>query len=344
MNNSPHVEAALAAVDEDYYTLLPDGRLVTQSTVATAIAGMLGQLDVRPGMRVLEIGTGSGFSGALLSELVGSAGSVVSMDVVASLSERARDLHKGQGRTNVELVTGDGAAGAPDRGPFDRIVAWATPSLVPESWVAQASAGAVIVAPVEVTPWVKTSAILRAHLDAEGRLRGDELSSGRYVEMHDEVLDQWLVPPRGVDALFRASDDQAWWISAAWARKDVEGAVEVLRGFSERKLSRLRVLAEGESAEDLRACLYATRADEISVVGMGDSGGTLGYADATGFAVFAPGATGDVVHGGAVTAVERVGAWVDAWRQAGRPGYGSLRPVLKRVEGGWRVRAELAGG
>ncbi|MEV6818344.1 methyltransferase domain-containing protein [Nocardiopsis dassonvillei] len=343
MRNSPDVEAALAAVDEDYYTLRPDGNLVTQSTAATVIAAMLGQLDVRPGMRVLEIGTGSGFSGALLSELVGPAGSVVSMDVVASLSERARDLHKAQGRTNVELVTGDGAAGAPDRGPFDRIVAWATPSLVPESWVAQASAEAVIVAPVEVTPWVKTSAILRAHLDAEGRLRGDGLSSGRYVEMHGEVLDQWLVPPRGVDALFRASDDQVWWISAGWARTDRERAAEALRGFSEQEPSRLRVLAEGESVEDLRAWLYATRADEVSVVGVGDSGGALGYADATGFAVLAPGAVGDVVHGGAVTAVERVGAWVDAWREAGCPGYGSLRPVLKRVEGGWRVRAELAG-
>ncbi|MEV2276244.1 methyltransferase domain-containing protein [Nocardiopsis sp. NPDC049922] len=343
MAYSANVASALAAVDEDFYTLRPDGRLVTQSTVADLIARMLDQLDVRPGMRVLEIGTGSGFSGALLSELVGPTGSVVSMDVVADLSERARELHKAQGRVNVELITGDGAGGAPDHGPFDRIVAWATPEAVPEAWVAQSVPGAVIVTPVEVTPRVKSSVVLRAHVDAQGRLHGEELTQGRYVEMHDEVLDQWLVPPRGVDALVRSDGGPEWWIAAEWAKEDPEAATDALRTLSVLEPVRHRVLVEGESAGDFTAYLYATRADELSVVGMGAAGSGFGFADATGIAVLAPGVGGDVVHVGASGAVDRVRGWVDAWREAECPGHESLCPVLRRVEGGWRVRAALVG-
>lgn len=144
MGENTNVTAALAVVDEDYYTLRPDGNLVTQSTAVSAIAEILERLDVRAGARVLEIGTGSGFSSALLSELVGPAGSVVSVDVVAELTTRARELHAAQGRDNVTLVTGGGALGAPGKGDFDRIVAWTTPSLLPHAWVEQAASDTVI--------------------------------------------------------------------------------------------------------------------------------------------------------------------------------------------------------
>ena len=81
----------LAAVDEDFYTLRPDGSLVTQSTAAFAIAETLERLDVRPGTRVLEIGTGSGFSGALLSELVGPTSLLRCVSECGPLREQARN-------------------------------------------------------------------------------------------------------------------------------------------------------------------------------------------------------------------------------------------------------------
>src|SRR5690606_20388572 len=152
----PRVDAALAPVDEDAYTLKPDGSLVTQTTATPLIATTLDSMDLRPGMRVLEIGTGSGFSGALLGELVGASGTVVSVDVVPDLIARARTLHQQAGRTNVTLLAADGHQGAPDHAPFDRIVAWTTPELIPHTWVEQTRPGGLIIAPVELAGLVKT--------------------------------------------------------------------------------------------------------------------------------------------------------------------------------------------
>ncbi len=343
MGDHSNVTAALAAVDEDYYTLRPDGSLVTQSTAAGAIVETLGRLDVRTGMRVLEIGTGSGFSGALLSELVGPQGSVVSVDVVAGLSERARELHGSRGRTNVDLVTGDGALGAPGHGDFDRIVAWTTPRLLPGVWVEQVARGAVIVTPVELAPSVRTAAILRARVDPERGPEGEYLFAGRYVEMHGEELDQWLVPPRGVDALVCARDGRELWISAPWATEDGEAARRALKVVADGDTARVRVLEPGESAVDLTAYLYARHPEDISVVGLGGPAWGVGSADADGAAVFTAADAGSAVHGGGPAPLERVHAWVAEWREAGRPGYADLWPVLTRTDGGWRVRAELAG-
>lgn len=343
MGDKTNVTAALAAVDEDYYTLRPNGNLVTQSTAASAIAELLERLDVRAGMRVLEVGTGSGFSSALLSELVGPAGSVVSVDVVTELTTRALELHESQGRTNVALITGDGALGAPGKGDFDRVVAWTTPSLLPRAWVKQAAPNAVIVTPVELAPSVRSAAILRARVDPELGPEGVELFAGRYVEMHDVELEQWLVPPRGVDALVRSDDGLDLWISAPWAGRDGEAARGLLTMLANEGTTRAGVLEAGESAVDLTAYLYARRPEEVSVVGLGGPLWGVGYADPEGAAVFTAADTGSALHGGASRALEPLSVWVEDWRQQGRPGYPDLSPVLTREDRGWRVRAELAG-
>src|SRR5690606_17587587 len=123
----PRVDAALAAVDEDAYTLKPDGSLVTQTTATPLIATTLDSMDLRPGMRVLEIGTGSGFSGALLGELVGASGTVVSVDVDPGVIARARTRHQPAGRTSVSLLAPGVKQCAPCHSPFAPIVAWSTP-------------------------------------------------------------------------------------------------------------------------------------------------------------------------------------------------------------------------
>lgn len=342
MGENTTVTAALAVVDEDYYTLRPDGSLVTQSTAAFAIAETLERLDVRPGTRVLEIGTGSGFSGALLSELVGPTGRVVSVDVVPELGERARELHTSQGRTNIDLLTGDGALGAPGHGEFDRIVAWTTPRLLPEAWVEQAAPGAVVLTPVELAPSVRTAAILRARVDSGRGVEGLDLVAGRYVEMHAEELEQWSVPPRGVDARVGEKGRELW-VSAPWAERDGAAARRMLKVLVEGATTRTRVLEPEESTVDLVACLYARHPEDLSVLGLGGPDWGVGHADENGAAVFTAANDGCVVHGGSPRVFERIQGWVNEWRGAGRPGYADLRPVLTRVDGGWRVRAELEG-
>ncbi|WP_046471121.1 methyltransferase domain-containing protein [Allosalinactinospora lopnorensis] len=341
MEFSPAVRRALDAVDEDHYTRHPDGALVTQTTVGWLIASTLDELDVRSGMRVLEIGTGSGYSGALLAELVGEAGTVVSVDVMPDLVDRARERHHSQARSNIELLADDGRKGAPDCGPFDRVVAWATPDVIPQAWVEQAASEALLITPVQVTPLVKTSAVVKARITADGRLSGESLSSGGYVEMHDEVLTQWLVPPRGVDALVRDAEGTPWWFAAAWAADDEHAAETLLRSLQDARPSPRGPLTEREQAQDFVAYLYATCPDGLSVAGLGGSGWRVGYSDARGAALFDRGTRTDTVHVGGQRAPRILREWAEAWRGAGHPGYADMRPALHRVDSGWEVRPTL---
>ncbi|MEV0400192.1 hypothetical protein [Actinoallomurus sp. NPDC050550] len=104
---SPRVQAALDAVDEDTYTIRPDGNRVSQSSARQIIATMLDLLEVQHGHRVLEIGTETGYSTALLTQLVGDLGSVTSVEIDPALTARALGLLRREGRT-ADLVTGDG--------------------------------------------------------------------------------------------------------------------------------------------------------------------------------------------------------------------------------------------
>jgi protein-L-isoaspartate(D-aspartate) O-methyltransferase len=83
---------------------------------------MLTLLDLRPGQRVLEIGTGSGWSAAMAGHLVGSGGEVITVEIVPELAEQAAvSLHK-HGATNVTVREADGILGLEGEQPFDRIV------------------------------------------------------------------------------------------------------------------------------------------------------------------------------------------------------------------------------
>jgi protein-L-isoaspartate O-methyltransferase len=123
--------------------LLPDGEPLrvptSSSTMPSLMARMLEILDVQDGMRVLEIGTGTGYNAALLTHRLGSE-NVVSIDIDPTLVE-----HAGQRLTTLghrpHLATGDGAAGVPDHGPYDRIIATAAVHEIPTAWIHQLAPG-----------------------------------------------------------------------------------------------------------------------------------------------------------------------------------------------------------
>jgi protein-L-isoaspartate(D-aspartate) O-methyltransferase len=75
------VSVAINHVVRDRYLRTADGRQLPQTSTPELIATMLRLLDVQPGQRVLEVGTGSGYSTALLAHLVGAGGQVISLDV-----------------------------------------------------------------------------------------------------------------------------------------------------------------------------------------------------------------------------------------------------------------------
>ncbi|MFD7366892.1 protein-L-isoaspartate O-methyltransferase [Nocardiopsis alba] len=332
------VRDALASVSEDYYTRAEDGGLIRQSSSVEAITAMLERLDVHPGMRVLEIGTGSGFSGALLGELVGESGSVVSMDVVPDLVERAKGLHSRRGVGNIRVVTGDGVAGMPEQAPYDRLVAWAAGDRLHRTWADQCVTDAVLVVPITLAAVLRADAIVRARRTREGGLEADRLWSGGYVEMYPEELTQWLVPPRGVQAQATDAEGNPWWISGTWIdegdRHVAQRLVETL-AFEARVEGEL--LASGESCEDFRTYLYATASVGLSMIGLGARGWAPGHATAESAAVVL-GDGGLLTAGGPESALE-LKRRAEEWRSSGRPGAGSLIPTLEEVRDGWFVRS-----
>jgi protein-L-isoaspartate(D-aspartate) O-methyltransferase len=118
------------------------GQTISQPYIVAAMTELLapGADDV-----VLEVGTGSGYQAAVLSRL---AARVYSIEIVPQLAQSARERLEALGYTNVEVITGDGWAGLPERAPFDGILVAAAPPEVPQALLDQLAVGARLVIPV----------------------------------------------------------------------------------------------------------------------------------------------------------------------------------------------------
>ena len=109
------------------------------------VACMTELLDLRPGDRVLEIGTGSGYQTAILSLL---ASEVVTIERHAALQARARACLGQLRRENIHFVVGDGCLGHPDRAPYDAILVTAGSPEIPPALVKQLANGGRLLCPV----------------------------------------------------------------------------------------------------------------------------------------------------------------------------------------------------
>jgi len=118
------------------------GQTISQPYV---VAYMTQELHVGRTHRVLEVGTGSGYQTAVLSRL---AASVTSIERYRTLADAAHIRLKALGYDNIEIVTGDGMAGVPERAPFDRIMVTAAAEEIPETLLDQLAEGAMMVVPL----------------------------------------------------------------------------------------------------------------------------------------------------------------------------------------------------
>ena len=129
------------------------GERQTNSQPST-VADMLELLEPRPGHRVLDVGSGSGWTTALLGVLVGPRGQVTGVERHCRLIERARaSLRRLDPDTvdlsNVEIITAvPGTLGRPDAGPFDRVLVSAEAQTLPTELIEQLRVGGVMVIPV----------------------------------------------------------------------------------------------------------------------------------------------------------------------------------------------------
>jgi protein-L-isoaspartate(D-aspartate) O-methyltransferase len=108
-------------------------------------ATVISALELGNGHRVLEVGTGSGFTAAVMGRL---AGRVVTVERYKTLAEQARQRFERLGLTNVVVRHADGGNGLPGEGPFDRIIVWAAYDGLPRPFVDQLSSGGIMISPI----------------------------------------------------------------------------------------------------------------------------------------------------------------------------------------------------
>ena len=109
------------------------------------VARICEALAVRPGQRILDVGTGSGYQAAVLAEL---GADVVTIERIPELAERARAALAAAGYPQVEVVVGDGTLGVPDRAPFDGIAVAAAAPELPHTLYEQLRQGGRLVVPI----------------------------------------------------------------------------------------------------------------------------------------------------------------------------------------------------
>jgi protein-L-isoaspartate(D-aspartate) O-methyltransferase len=148
------------------------GQTISQPYV---VAWMTEALEVSPGARVLEVGTGCGYQTAILAEL---GADVFSMEIVAELARTAAATLARLGYGRVHLRHGSGYDGWPEEAPFDRILLTAAPPTIPQRLIDELADGGRLVAPVG-TDWQVIVIVTR---------RGDEITRRetlpvRFVEM-----------------------------------------------------------------------------------------------------------------------------------------------------------------
>ncbi|MBM3200256.1 protein-L-isoaspartate(D-aspartate) O-methyltransferase [Candidatus Woesearchaeota archaeon] len=135
-------------LSESYANIpLPIGYGQTISQPYT-IAIMLEALGLKPGDKVLEAGTGSGYNAALIGHIVGSKGKVFTTEIVPELVNRSKDKIRGVGLKNIKVVNCDGSLGYAKEAPYDKIIVTAACREIPPLLLEQLRDNGVLVAPV----------------------------------------------------------------------------------------------------------------------------------------------------------------------------------------------------
>jgi protein-L-isoaspartate(D-aspartate) O-methyltransferase len=130
-------------------TRFVDGMPASSSSQPSLVAEMLELLDLAAGMKVLEIGTGTGYNAALMAEMVGDQRLVVTVDVLEDVVEQTKRLLGETGYPGIQVILRDGIEGVPEEAPFDRVVATVGCSDISPRWAEQLARDGVLLVPLE---------------------------------------------------------------------------------------------------------------------------------------------------------------------------------------------------
>lgn len=204
----------------------PGQTALSSSSQPSLVAGMLTDLDVQSGHRVLDAGTGTGWTTALLAARAGSD-RVVGVEYDPQVAAAARERIRAAGLSPL-VVTGDGAAGWPEGAPYDRIQCTYAVRRIPPAWVEQTRPGGVILTPWETT-LTPDGALVRLTVRGDGtacgpfvrpvRFMGSRTNPPQWVNREDYLPSGGGWPPGTVETttslrpgdLWENPGSGAWW-------------------------------------------------------------------------------------------------------------------------------------
>ncbi len=123
------------------------------------VAFMIEELQPQKGDKILDVGSGSGWTTALLSQIVGSEGRVIAIELIPELKnfgEKNVSHYNFIKKGVAKFICKDGSKGYEKEAPFDKILASASARKIPQAWKEQLKIGGKIVAPVKSSIWVVT--------------------------------------------------------------------------------------------------------------------------------------------------------------------------------------------
>ncbi|WP_433294385.1 protein-L-isoaspartate O-methyltransferase family protein [Actinoplanes sp. CA-030573] len=322
------IDDAIARVPADYYLNDPHRGATRHWSDPDAIRRELTSLDVRPGDRVYEVGTGTGYSSALLAELVGPGGQIVSIDISDHLTRCAERLHQQRGIRTVRCVTGDGLT-ARQPGPiFDRVVVWCTPARLARVLVEQLAPDGRMVVCLPIAPLPSLTMISSITLDPDRRPKVETGVFGGYAQSTlAPVDDPTTIPGRWVD--WSIPGPQPSWVAIGWRDHD-----DLQHTGARTALARLLEPGQHEPYphepldwRSLTAHLAAIGDPQLTVVARRGQDRGIGHST--------PNSAAAILDDGTLIA-DRPGSpslatlrtWLAGWENAGRPGPDGYTPVL----------------
>lgn len=335
------LDQAFAAIPADVYIDHATFGTTLHFSAPESIRRELAALQVRAGDRVLEIGTGSGFSGALLATLCGPHGRVTSVDISDELIRRAAAIHAEHGVTGIDYHVTDGLAGHPAAAPYDRAVAWCVPPRLPQAWIDQVRDGGRIVACLPITALPSITLITTITLAAR-QPQVEAVAGGGYAQSTPVAVDDaQTVPGRWVDHCDHRPDPS--WIGIGWRDRD-DARHTGARAALDQLLQPGHTETYRPVEEHWRSWYTWTAAlgdPQLSLVSLRNQIRGLGHTTASSAAVILT--DGSVLADNPTSpSLHTLRAWLDRWEHAGRPAPESFPCTLVPHDGpdlaGWDLR------
>ena len=299
---------------------------LTSSTQPSLMAAMLESLKLTKNTRVLEIGTGTGYNVALLSDIIGDPRNVYSVDIDPDNITNATDALIRAGCLGATLRCQDGSEGLADYAPYDRIIATCSVADIPSAWIEQLNDDGVLVVPI----WVNGAQITPAFRKHDQLLVSHSVVLGGFMKIRSQTYEQIASSVISSDDDMLISAEHPEW----FPRHKV---IDILNQDSTRtKLTLGGLTSEMRSAFFVFLAIRERLSVEIFIedgqkqFGFGDAG--CGIIDCERGSACLISRDWDVVSFGGKSARRTVERLVLEWDRMGRPGVDHMSVTLYSPE------------